>query len=108
MGIVWDSGAGRTCPRCELAIKDCTCAGKFSSEEGEHIVRLRMEKSGRKGKTVTVITGLPADKVSAIFKALKKRCAAGGALKDTVVEIQGEHRDTIRTELERRSLQVRG
>ena len=114
MGIVWDSDRGRTCPVCERALAECRCSAKDRAAEdragaNDGIVRLRIEKSGRKGKTVTVVTGLPAgDGLRALVKALKKRCGTGGAIKDDAVEFQGDHRDTIREELRRRSFQVKG
>lgn len=108
MGIVWDSDAGRTCPRCEQPIASCRCTDAATGT-GDGIARLRIEKSGRQGKTVTVVDGLDGhENLKAIFKALKKRCGAGGAVKAGVIEIQGDHRDAIRTELQRRAIEVRG
>lgn len=107
MGIVWDSEQGATCPLCKRAKKACNCTRKVV-DEGDGIVRLRMEKSGRKGKTVTVVTGLPLDRAEAIFKALKKRCGAGGTLDGCDAEIQGDHRDLIRAELVKLELTVKG
>ena len=51
----------------------------------------------RKGKTVTVITQLPLgeNEIKSILVELKKICGAGGALKEGVVEIQGDHRETV-------------
>ncbi|RKR03319.1 translation initiation factor 1 (eIF-1/SUI1) [Kushneria sinocarnis] len=73
------------------------------------IVRLRREKSGRKGKGVTVIDGVPLreEALKPLLQALKKRCGSGGALKEGVLEIQGDHRDTLKSELERRGYTVR-
>jgi translation initiation factor 1 len=64
-------------------------------------VRVGRETSGRSGKGVTVITGLPlpAADLDALATRLKKLCGAGGAVKDGVVEIQGDHRDRLVTEL---------
>lgn len=108
MGTVWDSDQGATCPLCARPVKRCNCQRGTPKNEGDGIVRLRIEKSGRKGKTVTVVTGLPAADAPAIFKALKKRCGAGGTLDGCDAEIQGDHREVIRAELERRQLVVRG
>lgn len=46
-------------------------------------VRVRRERAGRKGKTVTVCTPLflKRDEAAALLRALKKRCGAGGGLK---------------------------
>lgn len=111
VGTVWDSDVGATCPLCRRAIKRCNCqrAAKAAQvDQGDGIVRLRIEKSGRKGKTVTVITGLPLDRAQTIFKALKKRCGAGGRLEGCDAEIQGDHREVIRGELDKLGLKVKG
>jgi len=52
---------------------------------------------GAGGKGVTTVTGLPlspAD-IEALATRLKKRCGSGGTVRDGVIEIQGDHRDTI-------------
>jgi translation initiation factor 1 len=56
-----------------------------------------LEKKGRGGKTVSVITGLAGtdDELRALAAELKRRCGSGGTLKDGVIEIQGDHRDTL-------------
>ena len=59
------------------------------------VVRVGRTKSGRGGKTVTVVTGLPPADVSAVAKELKRVCGTGGTSKDGVVEIQGDHRQRI-------------
>jgi len=64
---------------------------------------------GRKGKTVTSITGvpLPPDALRDLSKDLKRLCGTGGTLKDGVIEIQGDHRDSLVEELERRGFRVK-
>ena len=64
-------------------------------------VRVAREVSGRGGKGVSVITGLPlaAAALEELATRLKKLCGAGGAVKDGVIEIQGEHRDRLVAEL---------
>lgn len=52
----------------------------------------------RGGKTVTVLKGftnVKAEELQALAKQLQKRCGAGGTVKDGVIEIQGDHRDTV-------------
>jgi translation initiation factor 1 len=58
-------------------------------------VRVWREKGGRKGKTVTIVRGLPRGNLAAVAADLKKLCGAGGAVKDGAVEIQGDHRDKV-------------
>jgi len=69
---------------------------------GDGIVRVSREKTGRRGKTVTSVRGLPAAAVAAVAADLKKQCGAGGAVKDGVVEIQGDHRDKVAARLQAR------
>lgn len=61
------------------------------------VVRVLRSTKGRKGKGVTIITGIPAtgDELRALAKQLKQRCGSGGAVKGDVVEVQGDHRDTV-------------
>ena len=66
------------------------------------IVRVGRTSSGRKGKTVTLVTGLPAADVAAVGKELKRLCGSGGSVKDGVVEIQGDQRARVIAHLEGR------
>ncbi|MBW4659074.1 MAG: translation initiation factor [Drouetiella hepatica Uher 2000/2452] len=56
-------------------------------------LRVQASRKGRKGKTVTVITGFQAkpETLADLLKQLKAQCGAGGALKDNEIEIQGDH-----------------
>ncbi len=60
-------------------------------------VIVALEKSGRKGKAVSVVKGVmsPPPGKQALLKLLKTRLGTGGTLKDDVIEIQGDHRDAI-------------
>ncbi len=66
------------------------------------VVRIRRETKGRKGKGMTTISGVElADKeLKALCSKLKKMCGTGGAVKDGVIEIQGDNRDKIKATLE--------
>jgi translation initiation factor 1 len=68
---------------------------------GKARVRVGRETSGRSGKGVTVITGLPLgpQELEALGTRLKKLCGAGGAVRDDGIEIQGDHRDRLVLEL---------
>jgi translation initiation factor 1 len=66
------------------------------------VVRVSRTKAGRKGKTVTLVTGLPPGDVEAVAKELRRTCGAGGAVKDGVVELQGDHRERAARQLEGR------
>ena len=60
-------------------------------------VKVRRETSGRRGKAVTTVAGLPLDDagLKELAGRLKKRCGVGGAVKDGVIELQGDHRDVV-------------
>jgi len=66
------------------------------------VVRVSRSSAGRKGKTVTLITGVPVNMLKDISKELKRHCGSGGAVKDGVIEIQGDHRDAVVARLEER------
>ena len=58
---------------------------------------------------MTSVTGvpLPPDGLRALAKDLKRLCGSGGTLKEGVIEIQGDHRDSLIEELERRGFRVK-
>jgi translation initiation factor 1 len=68
---------------------------------GKARVRVGREVAGRAGKAVTVISGLPFDtaRLEQLAAQLKRLCGAGGAVRNGVIEIQGEHRDRLVAEL---------
>ena len=72
-------------------------------------VRVARATQGRGGKVVSVITGLALDDaaLAALAAELKKRCGAGGTLRDGVIEIQGEHRAALVAELIRRGFDAK-
>ena len=72
-------------------------------------MRVGRETQGRKGKGVTVISGLPlaADALDQLATQLKKRCGSGGTVRDGLIEIQGDHRDVVVDELGRQGFKVR-
>jgi translation initiation factor 1 len=60
-------------------------------------VQVRREVSGRRGKTVTTVSGVPLadDGLRELAGRLKKRCGVGGSVKDGVIELQGDHREVV-------------
>lgn len=111
-GLVYSTEHGDICPECRESIGQCRCAENAEQQRLaalDGIVRLRRETKGRKGKGVTLIDGVPLahEELKALAKTLKKRCGTGGALKDGVIEIQGDQRDVLKAELEQRGYRVR-
>jgi len=73
------------------------------------VVRVSRETKGRKGKGVTVITGVPLDPngIKELARELKQRCGTGGTVKDGAIEIQGDHRDVLVVELKKHGWTVK-
>jgi translation initiation factor 1 len=103
--LVYSTESGRICPKCKNPISSCTCKSSKKIAKpvgGDGVVRVARETKGRKGKGVTVITGLPLNEIELKFlaKDLKQKCGTGGTAKNGVIEIQGDMRDKLVTELE--------
>jgi translation initiation factor 1 len=102
LGIVFSTSQGRMCPTCTKPLADCACGQDSQGPLGDDHVRVSRETKGRKGKGVTLISGLPVDAkdLQKLAKQLKRKCGAGGTVKDGIIEIQGEHRDLLVRELQ--------
>ena len=107
--IVYSTGIGRRCPNCLRAASECVCSKGTAARAGDGIVRVSRETQGRKGKGVTVITGLAlaTKDLEALASQLKKRCGSGGTVDADRIEIQGDHRDILVTELANQGWQVK-
>jgi translation initiation factor 1 len=101
-GLVYSTELGRTCPGCRESLTRCRCRDQ-NAILGDGRVRVARETSGRAGKDVTVIRGLPltATQLAELASGLKKRCGSGGTVKDGTIEIQGDHRDTLVSALQK-------
>lgn len=100
------------CPACQHPVADCVCRHNATAAlpaNTEGVVRVEQETKGRKGKGVTLITGVPLPPVelAALCTQLKKRCGSGGTVKDGVIEIQGDHGDSVAQELTKRGWTVK-
>ncbi|WP_151704433.1 translation initiation factor Sui1 [Nitrincola alkalilacustris] len=111
-GLVYSTDKGRLCPDCAEALDECIC-DQLSEQQRlatlDGIVRIRRETSGRKGKGVTTLTGIPLaePELKTLAKKLKQRCGTGGSVKDGVVEIQGDHRELLKSMLEAEGYKVK-
>ncbi|MCW8345970.1 stress response translation initiation inhibitor YciH [Vibrio sp. ZSDZ65] len=78
-------------------------------EKGDGIVRIQKQTKGRKGKGVSVISGLDLDDapLKLLAAELKKVCGCGGSVKDGTIEIQGDARDKIKAALEKKGYTVK-
>jgi len=97
------------CPSCGKPVTNCPCHQKTITPKGDGVVRVGKETKGRKGKGVTLITGVPLDHegMQKLTKQLKQKCGAGGTFKDGVIEIQGDHRDVLVEELVKQGFTVK-
>ena len=110
---VYSSGAGRICPTCGWPANDCKCSSSFARDEpvpAKLTAKLRMEKKGRGGKTVTVVYGLPRNGgfLKELAQELKRVCGTGGAPGEDSVELQGDLRDRVRDYLLKKGFSVKG
>lgn len=80
-----------------------------SRPKGDGIVRIQKQTAGRKGKGVSVITGLDleANELTKLAAELKKKCGCGGSIKDNTIEIQGDKRDLLKQLLEQKGYKVK-
>ncbi|MBK7976599.1 MAG: stress response translation initiation inhibitor YciH [Deltaproteobacteria bacterium] len=112
--LVYSTEQGGMCPRCGRPEASCGCkrtsaapprsgpSSKGSSPAPQKppkdgIARVSNETKGRKGKGVSLVSGLKLDPVALadLAKELKVQCGSGGTVKDGVIEIQGDHRDKL-------------
>ncbi|ALR76566.1 stress response translation initiation inhibitor YciH [[Enterobacter] lignolyticus] len=77
--------------------------------KGDGVVRIQRQTSGRKGKGVCLITGVDLDdsELAKLAAELKKKCGCGGAVKEGIIEIQGDKRDLIKSLLEAKGMKVK-
>jgi len=108
-GLVYSTDRGRLCPGCGQPAPQCVCREGEPAPAGDGTVRLFRETKGRGGKAVTVVRGLPLDaaELKLLAKALKQKCGVGGAIKAGSIEIQGDQRNLLKTELEARGFTVK-
>lgn len=111
--LVYSTEADSTCPGCHKPLRKCRCRLVQDKGNARQIVdpaiRISRESKGRKGKGVTLVTGLTLqdDELKTLAKRLKALCGSGGTVKNGLIEIQGDHREQIKQELEKRFQDVK-
>ena len=100
--LVYSTETGRICPCCSRPVAECQCRKNGYSKTRDSVqkgdrVRVSYTTKGRKGKGVTLITGLAMDndELKALAKKIKQQCGSGGTVKQGNIEIQGDHRKTL-------------
>jgi len=108
-GLVYSTEGGRMCPQCRNPVDKCTCGKARAVPAGDGIVRVSRETKGRKGKGVTLVRGLVMEEteLNQAAKQLKVACGSGGTVKDGVIEIQGDHCDTVIAHLQKAGFVVK-
>ena len=111
--LVYSTESGKICPSCQKPVSECTCKKekpRFQTNiKYDGIIRVQREVKGRKGKTVTTVSAfqLADDELKNLATQLKRRCGTGGSVKDGIIIIQGDHRDTLITELKIRGFKAK-
>jgi translation initiation factor 1 len=104
-----DPALNERCPRCGDRKTSCRCP-QAEAVPASLTVKLRLEKSGRGGKAVTVLYDLPRNPafLKELAAALKKACGTGGTAKESTVELQGDYRERLRVLLPQMGYRVKG
>jgi len=110
--VVYSTAAGRICPGCGWPVRDCRCSKRGPDEPVpvRVVAKLRVERAGRSGKTVSVVYDLPQNALflKDLCQELKRACGAGGTVSDGAIELQGDLRDRIRELLVKKGFGVKG
>lgn len=111
--LVYSTETGRICPKCSRPQSKCACKQKKTKAEyreaSDGIIRVKREVKGRKGKTVTTVSGFQENELELkrIAAELKNRCGTGGSAKEGIIIIQGDHREAVTAELTRQGFSVK-
>ena len=110
---VYSTAVGKVCPGCGWPQTDCKCSSTIARDEPlptRVVAKLRMEKKGRGGKTVTVVYGLPRNTafLKELTSELKRSCGTGGIAVEDGVELQGDLRERVREVLQKKGWVVKG
>ena len=111
--LIYSTDTGKICSLCQKPVSECICKKKKSRSQTnikyDGIIRIQREVKGRKGKIVTTVSGfqINADELKNLVTQIKRRCGTGGSVKDGLLIIQGDHRDTLLSELKNRGFKAK-
>lgn len=109
-----DANQMQKCARCKRPLAQCLCRNDDVVDADKVTAHLRIEKAGRRGKTVTVVSRLPiaAQFLRTLAAELKSKCGSGGSFSvgatEGIIEIQGDKRELIREILVQKGIKVKG
>lgn len=111
--LVYSTDKSQTCAKCGWPVGNCQCSKHKSGDQPvppRVVAKIRLEKAGRGGKSVTVVYDLPRNAafLKELCTALKRACGAGGAVRDDTVEIQGDLRDRVREVFKEKGFAIKG
>jgi translation initiation factor 1 len=111
--LVYSTETAGKCPVCGWPQRDCQCSTRHAVDApipSRIVAKVRVEKKGRGGKTVTVVYGLPqnAEFLKELSQDLKRACGTGGTVVEGGVELQGDLRPRVRDVLTQRGYIVKG
>ncbi len=111
--LVYSTATAGKCSVCGWPQRNCQCSSRRAGNDAvpaRIVAKLRLEKKGRGGKTVTVVYGLPqnAGFLRELSQELKRACGTGGTASEDGVELQGDLRERVRDVLTKRGYVVKG
>jgi translation initiation factor 1 len=73
-------------------------------------IYIRIEKKGRRGKTVTILDGFTrsSSELEDLASQMKKACGTGGTIRDGIIEIQGDCRQNLTDFLKKQGFAIKG
>jgi translation initiation factor 1 len=110
---VYSTATSGKCLVCGWPQRACACSSNRARQQpvpDRIVAKVRMEKAGRGGKTVTVVFDLPRNDafLKDLGQRLKRECGTGGSVTENTIELQGEMRDRVRDILRRLGYTVKG
>jgi translation initiation factor 1 len=111
--LVYSTETVGKCPVCGWPQRDCQCGSRRAATDpipARVVAKLRTEKKGRGGKTVTVVYGLPQNRefLKDLSQELRRACGTGGTVVEGGVELQGDLRERVRDVLVKQGYVVKG
>ncbi len=83
------------CPKCGLPLQACVCEEIAKTEQ-----RIQVTTEKKKfGKLITVISGFQGVDLKVIAKSLKHELACGGTIRNSSIELQGDHTKNVKQAL---------